>query len=449
MTKLTIVLLVLVLAIAAAAQGTQPQQPAGAAPQAPAAGAAPAAQPAAPQQKKEIKDPAEYNAYLNALNQTDPNAKALALEGFLQSYPNSVMKEDALELLMAAYEQANNPAKMSEAANRLLQVNPNNLRALALLAFSDRNKAETATNPQQGQQALAEGAQYAERGLAALQTAQKPEGMSDEDFQKLKTQTAIIFNGVSGLAALQAKNYPLAQQRLRAAVQGNPANLRDVYPLALSYLQAQPPDYPDGLWFIARAANLAAGTPAQAQIARFGHAQYVKYHGGEDGWNELLQTAASNPLPPEGFAIKAAPTPAEQAAKLVETKPVKDMSFDEIQLVLTSGNQQAAESVWNQIKDKPIALEGKLISATANQLSIAASAEDIEKNQADVTVVMTAPIPARLAPKPGAPIQFEATPTEYSANPFMVTMNKGALIGKATAPAPAPARKAPVRRRPS
>ena len=84
--------------------------------------AAPAqAQPAAaqPQQKKEIKDPAEYNAYVGAAQQKDPTAQISGLEAFLAQYPNSVMKEDALELLMGAYQQAGNQAKVIDAANRL------------------------------------------------------------------------------------------------------------------------------------------------------------------------------------------------------------------------------------------------------------------------------------------------------------------------------------------
>jgi TolA-binding protein len=46
----------------------------------------PAAQ---PQQKKEIKDPAEYNAYVNAMGNTEPASKANALEQFITQYPNS------------------------------------------------------------------------------------------------------------------------------------------------------------------------------------------------------------------------------------------------------------------------------------------------------------------------------------------------------------------------
>ena len=78
----------------APAQTQTPAQPGAAAPQ------QNPSQPAAPQQKKEIKDPAEYNAYVGAVGQTDPNAKVSGLEAFLTQYPNSVMKEDALELLM-------------------------------------------------------------------------------------------------------------------------------------------------------------------------------------------------------------------------------------------------------------------------------------------------------------------------------------------------------------
>src|SRR5258705_3299035 len=271
----TMLTMVLGCAVAAAAQipaqpQSQPAQPA-AQPVAPAAQQAQPsvqpAQPAAPPQKKEIKDPAEYNAYVGAVQQADAAAKVSGLEAFLSQYPNSVMKEDALELLMGAYQQTNNAAKMNDAAQRLLQANPNNLRALALMAYSKHAAAEANQNPQQN---LAEAAQYAERGLQALKTAAKPEGMSDADFDKLKSQMSTIFNGVAGIAALQSKNFPQAEERLRAAVQGDPNDLRNVYPLALAYLTATPPDPVNGLFFIARAANLSAGSPGQAQIMAYG-----------------------------------------------------------------------------------------------------------------------------------------------------------------------------------
>ncbi len=283
--------IVLALAVTMAG-GAAAQQPAASAP----AGQQPGTQPA--QQKKEIKDPAEYNAYVGAIQQQDPNAKISGLEAFVNQYPNSVMKEDALEALMGAYQQTGNAAKMDETAQRVLQANPNNLRALALLAYTKRAAAEANQNPQQN---LADAAKYGEQGLQAIKTASKPDGISDADWDKLKKQTGVIFNGAAGIAALQNKDSKNAQEYLRASVEGDPNNLRDVYPLALAYLTSTPPDYINGLFFIARAANLAAGSPAQAQITSYGQKQYTKYHGNDQGWTDLLAQAKTTPLPPAGF----------------------------------------------------------------------------------------------------------------------------------------------------
>jgi tetratricopeptide (TPR) repeat protein len=453
--KTSLVAVVLAVSAMAMGQTAAPQSPAQPAPaqqsqpqpqtQQPQPGTA--QQPAAPQQKKEIKDPAEYNAYVGAVQQSDAAAKISGLEAFLSQYPNSVMKEDALELLMGAYQQTNNAAKMNEAAQRLLQANPNNLRALALMAYTKRAAAEANQNPQQN---LAEAAQYADRGLQALKTASKPEGMSDADFEKLKSQMSTIFNGVSGIAALQSKNFPQAEERLRAAVQGDPNDLRNVYPLALAYLTATPPDSVNGLFFIARAANLSAGSPGQAQIMAYGKSQYTKYHGSDQGWTELLAQAKTTPLPPQGFTITqyVPPTPAEQAAELIKNKTpdeIKKLTFAEWELVLSAGKPEDAEKVWNVIKGLPLQMEGIVISVTPTKLEIAASQDDIEKKRADIELTMMGPIPARLMPKEGATLDFEGTPASYTPSPFVMVMEKGTLLTKA---APAPAKK-PVRKRPT
>ena len=455
--KTSLVAVVLAVSAMAVGQTAAPQSPAQPAPaqqsqpqpqtQQPQPATAQPQQPAAPQQKKEIKDPAEYNAYVGAVQQPDAAAKISGLEAFLSQYPNSVMKEDALELLMGAYQQTNNAAKMNDAAQRLLQANPNNLRALALMAYSKRAAAEANQNPQQN---LAEAAQYAERGLQALKTAAKPEGMSDADFEKLKSQMSTIFNGVAGIAALQSKNFPQAEERLRAAVQGDPNDLRNVYPLALAYLTATPPDPVNGLFFIARAANLSAGSPGQAQILAYGKSQYTKFHGSDQGWTELLATAKTTPLPPQGFTISqyVPPTPAEHAAEIIKNKTldeIKKLTFAEWELVLSAGKPEDAEKVWNVIKGLPLQMEGIVISVSPTQLEIAASQDDIEKKRADIQLNMTGPIPARLMPKEGGVLDFEGVPASYTPSPFMMVMEKGTLLTKA---APAPAKK-PARRRPN
>jgi hypothetical protein len=429
--KKSLVMLVLMFATAALGQAAPPQ---------PAAGQAGSAAPA--QQKKEIKNPAEYNAYMGAIQQTDPTAKSAALEAFLQTYPDSVMKEDALELLMRTYQQTNNLPKTEDAATRLLQANPNNVTALALLSYSKRMQA--LQGGPNAQQALQQAADYGQKGITALQTYQKPEGMTDDQFAQLKTQLAGIFNASVGLNALQTKDYPSAQSHLAVAAAANPTDFATTYQLALSELDAPQPNYLDGLWYIARAANLAPTPQYKQQISEYGRRKYIKYHGGDDGWTDILASAAS-PTKPASFNIKPAPTPAEQAATLVQQKPVSQMSFDEIQMVLTSGNQDAGTKVWNDLKDKPIAIEGKLISGTPTKLMIAGTFDDIQANKPDIELTMTTPIPARQMPKDGATIQFQGYPVTYDANPaFTVHMDRGTLIAPKGAETP---KKAPATRR--
>ena len=82
--KKIVLAMLLVTAVTAVAQITP--APATAAPASQAAPAQSAA-PTPPAQKKEIKDPAEYNAYVGAIQQQDAPAKISGLEAFLTQYP--------------------------------------------------------------------------------------------------------------------------------------------------------------------------------------------------------------------------------------------------------------------------------------------------------------------------------------------------------------------------
>jgi tetratricopeptide (TPR) repeat protein len=415
--KKSLVIMLLVLASAALVQQSIAQAAAGQ-----------SAQAGAPT----IKDPAEYNAYINAYQQQNPAQKAQALEAFLQTYPNSVMKGEALELLMVAYQQAGDAQKMLDAANRVLQANPNNVRALALLAYTYR--AAASQGGPQMQDNLAKAQQYGQQGLQALQTMKKPDGMSDADFTKLHNETGAIFDGAVGFAALQAKNYPDAQKDLKEAVgwESQP-NIADIYPLATADLESKPIN-PECFWYIVKASTLAQG-PGQQQILDYGKKKYIRYHGSEQGWDQLVSDAkaSSSVTPPAGFTVAPAPpppSPAEQAADLVKSKSPTQMSFAEWELVLSSGNQQAADTVWNAIKGKAVKLGANVISATPTTVQLAGSDDDIEAKKADITLSMAKPIPARLMPQVGSLMAFQGTVSSYTPNPFMMVMTDGVLLDK-------------------
>jgi tetratricopeptide (TPR) repeat protein len=438
--KRTVLAILLAYALAAGAQdATQSQNP-------PAAGGASSAD-----QAPTIKDPAEYNAYVTALQQQDPNAKVSALEAFVTQYPNSVMKTSALEQLMSTYQATNNQAKVVDSAKRLLTADPNNLRALALLTFLARQGVMSNQNVPQN---LAELQQYCAKGLEAVKANQKPGGIKAEDFEKLKKETSLIFNGGCGFAALQSKDYQHAQEYMKAAVDQEPNDLQNVYPLATAYLSANPPDTLNGLFYLARAAGIApAGSAAQQQIQAYGMKVYKNYHGSDQGWADYaLPTAKTATSPPAEWATKITkyvpPTPTEQAHDLVKDKTpdqVKQLSFGEWELVLSAGTPEDQAKVWDVIKNVPLQMEGTVIEATSNtELHIAASEDDIEQKRPDITLTMTGPIPAARMPKAGDTFDFEGTPNAYAPTPFMMTMENGKLLKKA---GEAPAKKPPARRR--
>ena len=428
-------------------QGTAPV-PQGAAP----ASAAPAQ---APAPKKEMKDPAEYNAYMGAANQTDPAAKISGFEAFVTQFPNSSYKEDALELLMGAYQKTNNIPKTIETGQKVLLVNPCNLQALAVITYIKQTTAAGAT----AQQSVTEAGQNGDKGLQCLQTATKPAETTAADWDKLKSTATGIFNNAIGMSAYNAKDYASAQTHLRAAVAGDPTNLTEVYYLALADFAPGPAENDlEGLFYVARASNLQTGA-GKATIADFGKKKYAKYHGSEAGWTDVLALAATATKPPDNFAITkyVPPTPAEQAAALVKSKKVEEMSFAEWQMVLSEGTPEDAEKVFSALKGKPLQMQAHIIAIDApekttdakgksvdspTRLHLAGSQDDIDAKRADIDLTMTGVIPKKDMPKEDTDFQFGGTPVSYVAKPFVMTMTDGTLLVKA---APKP----PVHRRPA
>jgi hypothetical protein len=441
------ILLTVVLGVTVVAVGQNPAPPAqgqSAAPPAPGQAAAPAQQPAA-SQAPVIKDPAEYNAYVAAVQQKDPNAKISGLEAFLTQYPNSVMKNQALEILLGTYQQAGNVKKALETATKVVAVQPCSVPALFLLTYVNRVTAQS--GDANGKQESADAEKYGQQGLDCLPKYQKPDGTSDADFQKQVATMKENFNAGIGWGALQDKDNAKSAKFLKAAVESNPPDsqkdLALLYPLALSYLQQTPPDYQNGVWFAARAAAVAPAA-SQPGLEKYARSQYMKYHQGDDGWDTVLSAAkAGGPQVP----IPAPPTPADQAHDMVAKTPPDKMDFATWEFVLSNGSQADQDTVWNAIKGKAVQMNGTVISTQPDQFMIAGSSDDIDAKKADITLKFEDKVPVRLIPKDGAPFDFQGEPASYTPNPFMMVMEKGQLLrAKPAAPAhkPATAHKKPA-----
>jgi tetratricopeptide (TPR) repeat protein len=419
------------------AQTTAPQgQPAT---QQPAPGAAQPAGQAAPGQQITIKDPAEYNDYSNAISQSSPTAKAAAIEAFLTKYPNSVVKEEMLEQLMTAYQQANNLDKTVDAANRLLQVSPNNLRALAIYVYLKKSQAAQKTSPAEAQPLLDDAAAKAQTGL----NAPKPANMPDADYQKLKAATTPIFYSAIALDDQNKKDYAGAVENFRkelqavdpAATQSGPS-LNDTYLLGQAYAQMNPPDLKNAVWFLTRAANYAPPA-AKPQIEQAAEYYYKKYHGDMTGFDQVKQQVTSSVMPPDSYNPTAAPpppSPADQAAQVVASTPdLKTLNLGDKEFILFNGKPEDAEKVWAVMKGVVVQVPGKVVSATPESVQLAVTPDAQGSNTADFTINMKEPL--KEVPTIGSTVTYTAKFDSYTQNPKMITLTEGTPPAPAHAPA--------------
>ncbi len=424
-----------------AASGTQSAAQPGA-----AAGAQTAA-PGAPAQQITIKDPAEYNDYSNAISQSAPAAKASAIEAFLQKYPNSVVKQEMLEQLMAAYQQTGNLDKTVDAANRLLAVDPNNLRALAIYVYIKKSQAAQKTTPADAQPLLDDAAAKAQTGL----NAPKPASLPDADYQKLKAATTPIFFSAIALDDENKKDYQGAVDNFRKELQAAPPastqsgpSLNDTYLLGQAYAQMNPQDLKDAVWFLTRAAQYA---PPQAKpdIEKAAEYYYKKYHGNMDGFDQVQQQVQTAVLPPDSYNPTPAPpppSPADQAAQVVASTPdLKTLNLSDKEFILFNGKQEDADKVWATMKGISAEVPGKVVAATPDSVQLAVTEDNKTSNTADFTVNMKTPL--KEVPAVGSSATYIATFDAYTQKPGMITLNNGTL------PAAAPAHHAPVHHRPT
>jgi hypothetical protein len=383
------------------------------------------------QQQITIKDPAEYNDYSNAISQSSPAAKASAIEAFLTKYPNSVVKTDMLEQLMAAYQASNNPDKTVDAASRLLAVDPANLRALAITVYIKKSQAAQKSTPAEQQPLLDDAAASAQKGL----TAPKPANLADADYQKLKAATTPIFYSAIALDDQAKKDFPGSVDNFKkelmatdaAQTQSGPA-LNDTYLLGQAYAQENPPDLKNAVWFLTRAATYAPPA-AKDQIEKAAEYYYKKYHGGMDGFDQVKQQVTTSVLPPDSYNPTPAPpppSPADQAAQVVSTTPdLKTLNLNDKEFILFNGKPEDADKMWAVMKGQTYEIPGKIISATADSVQLAVTDDAKASNTADFTLNMKTPLAT--PPAIGTNVTYIGTFDAYSQNPKMITLIDGQL----------------------
>jgi hypothetical protein len=416
----------------------------------------------------------EYASYNNAKTQTTPAAQAAAWEAYLKAYPNSAVKEDALQQMLNAYSAGQDAAKTLDAADRLLAVNPNNFYGLVFEVSLRNAAAAPLTDVTAKQAGLDAAAGYAVKGLAAP----KPKDMSDADWATLKQKGYPIFYSAIGAADLQKSDnagaiaaYNSELTSVPVAATTTPGSvLMDTYYLASSYYTSKPPDYLNCAYYAARAAAYAP-EPFKTTFTKLGTYCYTKYHGKPDGYDAVTAVAKDNLTPPASFSgsVTPAPTPADIVANLIATTPdLAALALSDKEYVIQNGRPAVAASpavdavaatattpavpakpavdarpsdadrVFGTIKGKSVEIpDATVIAATADQVQVAVSDDAVQSNTADFTFNMKEPL--KTVPAPKDKITLSGTYDSYTQTPLMITMTDGAVVEKKKPPVKKPA----------
>jgi hypothetical protein len=412
----------------------------------------------------------EYKVYnaANTLPATTPAeamTKGQAFEAYLKAYPNSAVKTDVLNQILFAYSQTGDEGKTLGAADALLAVDPNNLRALTFEVYYRKADADKLTDATAKAAALDTVAGYAHKGLNAA----KPADTDQKTFDDLKAKTESTFESAIADDDLAKKDFPGAIKDLKTEVDANQAQtqapsgvLQDMVLLANAYYQSTPPDYLDCAWYATRAAAFAQTYAAQIQpLATF---CYKRYHGDATGY-EKMQAAVQtnvNPVPacpppaagtppepastvisgPGCLTVPPAPKPEDIVAQTIASTPdLATLAISDKEFILQYGKPADADKVFDTVKGKSTQFPAVTVEdgSTVDVLKVAVSDDAVASKTADFVFNMKEPL--KEVPASGTKIDIEGVYASYTQSPLLITMSDGAVVTKKPAPKP------PVRRR--
>jgi hypothetical protein len=403
-----------------------------------------------------IKDPAEYNAYQMATTQSDPKAKAAALESFLQTYPQSLVKQAVLDELVNLYSNPLDPDKELSAATRMLQVDPNNLKALLYSVVVKKLQAPRTND----QQAADDAAALAHKGL----TVPKPAGMSEDEWKTLTAAAYPLFHSAIALDDRMKKDFKSAIDEYKAELMLYPADqtkagpgLVDTLNLAEAYVNVNPkkPDPKDlvqAIWFYSRAWDYAPAA-YKPEIEKKLDYWYNRYHGGMDGLDAIKTQAQATEFPGGDVSVAPAKTPQEKIADIIKNTPdLKVLALSDKETILAYGSKDDADKMWAVLKDQQTPVPGIVTEATASVIKLAVTDDAKQSKTPDFIVNMKEPLKDKDVPAPGfeyklqPAAELDGTYDSYTAIPATDTTTASVQIVVREGFVQPEKKKAPVRK---
>ena len=301
MKRAGMILGMLVTAALVAAQQPAPtqQKPTGGAPGTTQPGST---APAPPQGKRppQAKTQPEFDAYnAAATNQKDPAAMEKAADDFATKFPDSELRVLLYKLAVRTYQNANNGDKMSEEAQKLLKLDPDDPEAL--IAVSEVTAEHTRDTDLDKDQRYDQARKYAQHALETVDTdvpipANTPQSQIDA-YKGLLRSSAY---SVLGTIEYGQEKYPDAEGYFRKSIDAYPSQPDPVVVLRLALALDKQAKYADALKEANRAVELTQEGSAAGTTARHERDRLVQLTGG---------IAPSGASPPPASKPQASTTP--------------------------------------------------------------------------------------------------------------------------------------------
>jgi tetratricopeptide (TPR) repeat protein len=280
MKRAAMTLGMLVVAALVAAQQPAPaqqKQPAGTPGTTPQGTAAPAP----PQGKRppQAKTQPEFDAYNAVANQKDPAALEKAADDFATKFPDSELRGLLYKSSMRGYQNANNGDKMSEMAQKLLTLDPDDPEAL--ISVSEVMAERTRDTDLDKDQRFDQARKYAQHALETVDTdvaipANAPQSQVDA-YKGLLRSSAF---SVLGTIEYSQEKYADAEGYFRKSIDAYPAQPDPVVVLRLALALDKQARYPDALKEANRAVELTQEGTAAGTTARHERDRLVQLTGG-------------------------------------------------------------------------------------------------------------------------------------------------------------------------
>lgn len=158
---------------------------------------------------KQVDVRSEYSLYAATLQTTDPKKRIQLGEALEQRNPQSQYLPQMAQPLFVAYIEAGDNTKAVALARKTLEKDQTSVEMLLAVAASDQSAKQ-----------WTEAAALAKKAVEAAAARPKPEGVTDADWDKWKTQVTSQAHWTAGLAYAGASKWSLADRELRAALPG-------------------------------------------------------------------------------------------------------------------------------------------------------------------------------------------------------------------------------------